>query len=180
MIDVVMEKEYFGLRRQNEKYQAFDSASGHTLTNGSEVTEQSRGRRRQDALSQEEEQTELDQDHEEAKNNNKLAVTRARLNNRLNRLRGPGIGYDRSEHDRVAFVPMQYNTWLTGAVRWCDGLDLRMRQSADGEGDVTRWEELVLHQRSRNASSSRHSEHREAAPAVLEGIQIDMPKFKAR
>ncbi|KAF9209362.1 hypothetical protein BGZ59_010154 [Podila verticillata] len=167
MIDVVMEKEYFGLQRQNEKYLAFGS----------------------DTLKD----VETDETITTAKDTS-FAGRRARLNKRMNRMRGPGIGYDRSEHDRVAFVPMQYNTWLTGAVRWCDGLDLRMRQSSSGAGDSTRWEELVVTHRSRTASSSSGSadshkghnnevSYNNGAPVMLESVHVashEIPESKAQ
>ncbi|KAF9328535.1 hypothetical protein BG006_008296 [Podila minutissima] len=167
MIDVVMEKEYFGLQRQNEKYLVFgDSASLKDIDTEETIT---------------------------TAKDTSFAGQRARLNKRMNRMRGAGIGYDRSEHDRVAFVPMQYNTWLTGAVRWCDGLDLRMRQSSSGTGDCTRWEELIITHRSLNASSSSnthsHKGHDNQAshddtPVMLESVRVashdEIPASKAQ
>ncbi|KAG0355259.1 hypothetical protein BG005_005822 [Podila minutissima] len=167
MIDVVMEKEYFGLQRQNEKYLVFgDSASLKDIDTEETIT------------------TAMD---------TSFAGRRARLNKRMNRMRGAGIGYDRSEHDRVAFVPMQYNTWLTGAVRWCDGLDLRMRQSSSGTGDCTRWEELVITHRSLTASSSSNTHSHKGrdnqasyddTPVMLESVLVashdEIPASKAQ
>ncbi|KAI7818189.1 hypothetical protein BC939DRAFT_506814, partial [Gamsiella multidivaricata] len=124
-----------------------------------------------------------------------LAAKRAQLEYRLNRMRGPGIGYDRGEHDRVAFVPMQYNIWLTGLVRWCDGLDLRMYQSSEDTAAESRWEELVIDRRikdqegfGQSSSSSlsyrqkrnstepnvEHGHGREptAAPVMLDSIRV--------
>lgn len=168
MIDVVMEKEYFGLQRQNEKYLVFDnSASLNDIETKETIT---------------------------TAQDTSFAARRARLNKRMNRMRGAGIGYDRSEHDRVAFVPMQYNTWLTGAIRWCDGLDLRMRQSSTGAGDCTRWEELIVNHRSRTASSSNSSAHShkghdnqasyDDTPVMLESVHVashsEIPASKAQ
>ncbi|KAG0332480.1 hypothetical protein BG004_001256 [Podila humilis] len=174
MIDVVMEKEYFGLQRQNEKYLVFEPSTEAAVKATSAAE---------------------DEVITTAKDTS-FAGRKARLNHRMNRLRGPGIGYDRSEHDRVAFIPMQYNTWLTGAVRWCDGLDLRMRQSASGDGECTRWEELVVTHRSRTASSSGSStthkdlsghEHSAEAsfdgsqPVILESVHVEgIPASKAQ
>ncbi|KAG0236201.1 hypothetical protein B0O80DRAFT_425104 [Mortierella sp. GBAus27b] len=161
MIDVVMEKEYFGLKRHNDKYLVFDHH-----------------------LSEETQATTTAHDHEVHDHSK-----REQLKLRLNRMRGPGIGYDRGEHSQVAFVPMQYNVWLTGAVRWCDGLDLRMRQSLDAN---SRWETLMVERRSRHhsdASSSAPSgppfaymktgqerQPSSAAPAMLDSIHIDESK----
>lgn len=166
MIDVVMEKEYFGLQRQNEKYLVFGSDTFKDVDTDETIT---------------------------TAQDTSFAGRRARLNKRMNRMRGPGIGYDRSEHDRVAFVPMQYNTWLTGAVRWCDGLDLRMRQSSSGAGDSTRWEELVVTHRSRTASSSssthshmghnNEASYNNGAPVMLESVHVashEIPESKAQ
>ncbi|GJJ68519.1 hypothetical protein EMPS_00865 [Entomortierella parvispora] len=103
MVDVVMEKEYFGHRRQRDKYLTF----GH-----------------HDVIVED-----AAKDAVEPAATGSFESRRAQVNARLNRMRGPGIGYDRTEHDCVAFAPMQYNTWLTGAIRWCDGLDLRMHKT---------------------------------------------------
>src|SRR5690606_36398901 len=144
-IDLVMEREYFGVRRHQEKYKAFDN---HLLSNKQENFNQNI--------------------------NNYLEQEGSILNRiefHLNRLRGPGIGYDRGEYDRVVFLPKQFNSWLVGIIRWCDGLDLRMRESSSfcsgsessfnynsgTNKSYSRWEELVIHHRSRqsfNTSSS--------------------------
>ncbi|KAF9982706.1 sphingomyelin synthase [Mortierella antarctica] len=137
MIDVVMEKEYFGLRRHYEKYVLFNNHCSNAQVAGHIDAEKelSRTNGEQESLA------------------NAFAARRAQLKYRMNRMRGPGIGYDRGEHDRVAFVPMQYNTWLTGAIRWCDGLDLRMRQSST-RSRATRWEDWVDIHRSKHASDT--------------------------
>ncbi|KAF9999909.1 sphingomyelin synthase [Modicella reniformis] len=131
MIDVVMEKEYFGLRRNYEKYHVFDD-------------------HRSEPQEEEEEESKIEEDTENAAS---TATRKTQIKQRLNRMRGPDIGYDRGEYSHVAFVPMQYNTWLTGAIRWCDGLDLRMRQSAENNAN-SRWEELVIERRSRHHSDA--------------------------
>ncbi|KAG0231396.1 hypothetical protein BGW41_002196 [Actinomortierella wolfii] len=165
MIDIVMDKEYFGVRRSYEKFRVFDS-------------EWERKERRS------------------AIQLSTATSKRARLNRKLNKLRGPGIGYQRTEYDRVAFVPMQYNTWLTGLVRWCDGLDLRMRRS---DRNLNRWEELVIRHRCMNASSENgvqkaeydgpddieqqngemiqvsHERDGTILPVMLEGVQVISP-----
>ncbi|KAG0029071.1 sphingomyelin synthase [Podila clonocystis] len=116
MIDVVMEKEYFGIHSHHEKYSVFDTECEDELAcYGPEYA----------------------------------SSTRSQLHHTMNRLRGPRIGYSRGEYDRVVFVPMQFNVWLTGVVRWCDGLDLRMRKAtSETETDVkaknSRWEEFVI------------------------------------
>ncbi|KAG0211110.1 sphingomyelin synthase [Mortierella sp. GBA30] len=138
MIDVVMEKEYFGLRRHHEKYTVFnDRWSNESNVNGDAEKEPTDAAEHPKSFA------------------NEFAAKRAQLKYRMNRMRGPGIGYDRGEHDRVAFVPMQYNTWLTGAIRWCDGLDLRMRQSST-QSTATRWEEFVEVHRSRHTLNPSH------------------------
>ncbi|KAG0270263.1 hypothetical protein DFQ27_009055 [Actinomortierella ambigua] len=165
MIDIVMDKEYFGVRRSHEKFRIFDSEW--------ERQEKRKGIHR-----------------------SALATKRAKVNHYLNRLRGPGIGYQRTEYDRVAFVPMQYNTWLTGLVRWCDGLDLRMRRA---DPNLNRWEELVIRHRCMYDSAENgarkadfdgsddieqngemiqihHHEHDNSiAPVILEGVQVISP-----
>jgi hypothetical protein len=141
MIDVVMEKEYFGLKRHNDKYTVFDARLTESHLDHNDHDDQNEGDDNNDA----EKTTTTARD-----------ARKEQLKRRLNRLRGPGIGFDRGEHSRVAFVPMQYNTWLTGAVRWCDGLDIRMRQSL--ENDVaSRWEELVIERRTRHLSDASTS-----------------------
>ncbi|KAF9356363.1 hypothetical protein BGX34_009962 [Mortierella sp. NVP85] len=142
MIDVVMEKEYFGLKRHNDKYTVFDTRLTEShLDHNDHHNDQNEGG---------------DDDNDAEKTATARDARKEQLKRRLNRLRGPGIGFDRGEHSRVAFVPMQYNTWLTGAVRWCDGLDLRMRQSL--ENDVaSRWEELVIERRTRHLSDASTS-----------------------
>lgn len=133
MIDVVMEKEYFGIHSHHEKYSVFDTECEDELTYyGPEYA----------------------------------SSTRAQLHHAMNSLRGPRIGYSRGEYDRVVFVPMQFNVWLTGLVRWCDGLDLRMRKTIETENEVkaknSRWEELVIKYRAgyriRNASPLKSEE----------------------
>jgi len=114
MVDVVMEKEYFGYRRQRDKYVDF----GH-----------------HDVIVED-----AAKDVIEPAAPGSFESRKTQLNAGLNRMRGPGIGYDRTEHDCVAFAPMQYNTWLTGAVRWCDGLDLRMHRTGR-TADARRWEQ---------------------------------------
>ncbi|KAF9185921.1 hypothetical protein BGZ51_002328 [Haplosporangium sp. Z 767] len=139
MIDVVMEKEYFGLRRHSEKYKIFDSRWAeeqdvHAASTTSDDPEKER----------------IGNVTPETTTSSAFATKKAKLQHKINRMRGSGIGYDQGEHDRVAFVPMQYNTWLTGAVRWCDGLDLRMHQSATGPGEC-HWDEWVHEQQSRHS-----------------------------
>lgn len=135
MIDVVMEKEYFGIHSHHEKYSVFDTECEDELTYyGPEYA----------------------------------SSTRAQLHHAMNRLRGPRIGYSRGEYDRVVFVPMQFNVWLTGLVRWCDGLDLRMRKTtseteSEAKAKSSRWEEWVIKYRAglhriRNARSPLKSE----------------------
>ncbi|KAF8943432.1 hypothetical protein BGZ47_005431 [Haplosporangium gracile] len=136
MVDTVMEKEYFGLRRHNEKYSMFDSYW---------VEEEER---LEQCYRQLVDQSSKDEDPS-APQPSVLVLKRAQLQHVMNRIRGSGIGYSRGEYDRVAFIPMQYNIWLTGLIRWCDGLDLRMRQSSNGLG-VTRWEEYVMEHRTQN------------------------------
>ena len=133
MVDTVMEKEYFGLRRHNEKYTMFDS---YWLEK--EERQEQRYKKLVDQSSRDEDPS--------SPQPSALGLKRAQLQHVMNRIRGPGIGYSRGEYDRVAFIPMQYNIWLTGLIRWCDGLDLRMRQSSNGLG-VTRWEEYVMEYR---------------------------------
>ncbi|KAF9578166.1 hypothetical protein BGW38_006179 [Lunasporangiospora selenospora] len=140
MIDVIMEKEYFGLDRHNEKYAIFDQILD-AETNASESLHSS----------QHDEEKGASNASEATTAGSKWATRRAQLNYRMNRMRGSGIGYDRREHDRVAFVPMQYNTWLTGIVRWCDGLDIRMKNSAAltaAQGHAPKWDQLVMDRRS--------------------------------
>ncbi|KAI1315730.1 hypothetical protein EDD11_000438 [Mortierella claussenii] len=151
MIDIVMEKEYFGIRRHHEKYAIFNDRWSKT-----NEQEQKYGQ-----LLTESEESEKDPvSSHAASTGSRLAAKRAQLEYRMNRMRGPGIGYDRGEHDRVAFVPMQYNVWLTGLIRWCDGLDIRMRGSALGTS-TSRWEELMIHSRTHSKDSGHPSHHTE-------------------
>lgn len=132
MIDVVMEHEYFGIKSHHEKYSVFDS----TTT---------------------EYEFEQDEDDDDNYCNDSYATLRARrrqLEHVLNRLRGPRIGYGRGEYDRVAFVPVQFNTWLKNLIRWCDGLDLRMRPAECTMGGVSRWDEYVVRYRSEQVSGN--------------------------
>ncbi|KAF9373635.1 sphingomyelin synthase [Podila verticillata] len=135
MIDVVMEKEYFGIHSHHEKYSVFDTECEDDLTYyGPEYA----------------------------------SSARAQLHHAMNHLRGPRIGYSRGEYDRVVFIPMQFNVWLTGLVRWCDGLDLRMRKTVpdteeSNKAKSSRWEEWVIKYRAgqyriRNARSPLKSE----------------------
>ncbi|KAG0050196.1 sphingomyelin synthase [Gryganskiella cystojenkinii] len=152
MVDVVMEKEYFGHRRQRDKYLVF----------GQHGQEQSEVIVEQDLI------------EPLTANASGFQAKRAQLNARLNRMRGPGIGYDLTEHDCVAFAPMQYNTWLTGAVRWCDGLDIRMRHT--GERVVAN------NNRQRQSSSTsstptasvekQHARDGTVAPITLDSITV--------
>ncbi|KAF8937942.1 hypothetical protein BGZ47_008811 [Haplosporangium gracile] len=125
MIDVVMEREYFGIQSHNEKYSAFDSTStDHEFSS-------------------------YDNDDLSTRYQSDFHIRRRRLAHQMNRIRGPGIGYGRGEYDRVAFVPMQLNVCLINIVRWCDGLDLRMRQDTPtASKNSTRWEDLVVRYRS--------------------------------
>ncbi|KAF9920829.1 hypothetical protein FBU30_009213 [Linnemannia zychae] len=124
MIDVVMEREYFGIGSHSEKYSAFDS----TLT---------------------EYEFSYDNDDLSTRHQSTFQIRRRRLEHHMNRIRGPGIGYGRGEYDRVAFVPLQLNVWLINIIRWCDGLDLRMRKDLPSESkNTTRWEDLVVRYRS--------------------------------
>ncbi|KAF9115560.1 hypothetical protein BGX27_007447 [Mortierella sp. AM989] len=157
MVDVVMEKEYFGLRRHHEKYTAFDS-------------------RWSDNENQERQQINEESEKEHSttivpgSTSTGFAAKRAQLEHRMNRLRGPGIGYDRGEYDRVAFIPMQYNIWLTGVIRWCDGLDLRMRQP-NNDSSVSRWEELVVNRQSVQNTQSLSSPYQKSEINDLEAGQ---------
>ncbi|KAF9295748.1 PAP2 superfamily C-terminal-domain-containing protein [Linnemannia elongata] len=151
MVDTVMEKEYFGLRRHNEKYTMFDS-----YWDEKEKLQEQHYKQLVDQSSKD--------DDPSAPQPSALALKRAQLQHVMNRIRGPGIGYSRGEYDRVAFIPMQYNIWLTGLIRWCDGLDLRMRQSSNGLG-VTRWEEYVMEHRTQQnpVSSSILPQHHQSS-----------------
>ncbi|KAG0278952.1 hypothetical protein BGZ95_002679 [Linnemannia exigua] len=151
MVDTVMEKEYFGLRRHNEKYVMFDSYW---------LEKEER---------QEERYTQLVGQSSNTPQPSAFSVKRAQLQHVMNRIRGPGIGYSRGEYDRVAFIPMQYNIWLTGLIRWCDGLDLRMRQSSSGTA-VTRWEEYVMEYRTQQhlvANSLLPQHHQSSSSSEL-------------
>ncbi|KAG0315525.1 hypothetical protein BGZ99_007413 [Dissophora globulifera] len=144
MIDVVMEKEYFGLQRHHEKYQVFDSRWAEI-----EAQEQSRHLQLESSISSNSSDPEkaLSGQQQQSSSAALLAsftARRAQLEYRMNRLRGSGMGYDRGEHVRVAFVPMQYNVWLIAAVRWCDGLDLRMLPSSSDRAPGTQWNELAI------------------------------------
>ncbi|KAF9138322.1 hypothetical protein BGX30_009278 [Mortierella sp. GBA39] len=150
MVDTVMEKEYFGLRRHNEKYTMFDSYW---------IEKEQRQEQRYKQLV---DQSSKDDDPS-APQPSALVVKRAQLQHVMNRIRGPGIGHSRGEYDHVAFIPMQYNIWLTGLIRWCDGLDIRMRHSSNGLG-VTRWEEYVMEHRTQHnpVSSSILPQHHQS------------------
>ncbi|KAG0285244.1 hypothetical protein BGZ96_010459 [Linnemannia gamsii] len=125
MVDVVMEREYFGIESQNEKYSAFDSTSTDY------------------------EFSSYDNDDLSTRHQSDFHIRRRRLEHQMNRMRGPGIGYGRGEYNRVAFVPMQLNVFLINTIRWCDGLDLRMRQDMPAASkNSTRWEDLVVRYRS--------------------------------
>ncbi|KAG0371598.1 hypothetical protein BGX24_001449, partial [Mortierella sp. AD032] len=134
MVDVVMEREYFGIESHSEKYSAFDPTSTEYEFPAYE-----------DDLS--------------TRHQSDFQIRRRRLEHQMNRIRGPGIGYGRGEYDRVAFVPMQLNVWLTNIVRWCDGLDLRMRQDMPAASkNSTRWEELVVRYRSGRSTPATSSD----------------------
>ncbi|OAQ22760.1 hypothetical protein K457DRAFT_281204 [Linnemannia elongata AG-77] len=134
MIDVVMEREYFGIQSHNEKYSAFDSTSTDY------------------------EFSSYDNDDLSTRHQSDFHIRRRRLEHQMNRIRGPGIGYGRGEYDRVAFVPMQLNVWLINIVRWCDGLDLRMRQDMPAASkNSTRWEDLVVRYRSGRSTPASDS-----------------------
>ncbi|KAG0207307.1 hypothetical protein BGX33_006913 [Mortierella sp. NVP41] len=154
MVDTVMEKEYFGLRRHNEKYSMFD----HYWVEKEERQEQ-KYRQLVDQTTKDDDPT--------APQPSSFALKRAQLQHVMNRIRGPGIGYSRGEYDRVAFIPMQYNIWLTGLIRWCDGLDLRMRQSSTGSG-LTRWEEYVMEHRTQShaVTGSLLPQHHQASSST--------------
>ncbi|KAF8955012.1 hypothetical protein BGZ46_002774 [Entomortierella lignicola] len=163
-IDSVMEKEYFGLRRQRDKYAAFDGRWAEKDNQNPSTSED----------------PEKDSTVISASPQTGFAARRAQLEYRMNRLRGPGMGYDRGEHDHVAFVPMQYNIWIIGLIRWCDGLDIRMR-SFDDDCSVSRWEELVINrqstQKNQNSSSYQKAEiesldESQGAPVMLQGVQV--------
>ncbi|KAG0378933.1 hypothetical protein BGX24_002372 [Mortierella sp. AD032] len=155
MVDTVMEKEYFGLRRHNEKYIMFDS-----YWTEKEQRQEKRYKQLVDQSSS---------DDPSAPQPSAFAVKRAQLQHVMNRIRGPGIGYSRGEYDRVAFIPMQYNIWLTGLIRWCDGLDLRMRQSSS-DMTVARWEEYVMEYRTQHhpvTSSLLPQHHQSSSSSAL-------------
>ncbi|KAF9948888.1 hypothetical protein BGZ72_009233 [Mortierella alpina] len=141
-VDVVMEEEYFGIKSHHEKYRAFDEALNEYEFAQEDDTEQCAGR-------------------------TQFRMRRRQLEHAMNRLRGPRIGYGRGEYDRVAFVPVQFNLWLTGLIRWCDGLDLRMRpavkervktETSSSQESSTRWEELVVRYRCERGSGVVTSE----------------------
>ncbi|KAG0299568.1 hypothetical protein BGZ98_009944 [Dissophora globulifera] len=149
MIDVVMEHEYFGIQSHHEKYAAFDA-----IADDYEFTQ---------VVDDEESDTRYIRGGPAAgvapSGSSDLHARRRQLEHYMNRLRGPRIGYGLGEHDRVAFLPMQFNLWLKCLIRWCDGLDLRMRpvefeRSAD---NLSRWEEYVLRYRSEQISASVRS-----------------------
>ncbi|KAG0247814.1 hypothetical protein BG011_000886 [Mortierella polycephala] len=141
MVDVVMEEEYFGIKSHHEKYVVFD---GDTTEYEFPMINH--------------------QDEEECPGNGTRVICsrRTQLQYRMNRLRGPRIGYGLGEHDRVAFVPMQFNLWLVSLIRWCDGLDLRMRPtespsshfSEKEEEGLSRWQQLVVRHRIERMSKS--------------------------
>ncbi|KAF9102588.1 hypothetical protein BGX27_010934 [Mortierella sp. AM989] len=143
-IDVVMEEEYFGIKSHHEKYNSFDTS----LTEYEFTQEELEG-------------TDTEGDDDVCATGNPTFLQRRKqLEHAMNRLRGPRIGYGRGEYDRVAFVPMQFNLWLKNIIRWCDGLDLRMRSSAENSPtSPSRWDELVAQYRAERASgeSSRSS-----------------------
>ncbi|KAF9956857.1 hypothetical protein BGZ65_002421 [Modicella reniformis] len=174
MIDVVMEEEYFGIESHHEKYKVFDNLST---------------------------EYEFAQDEDDDINSRTiLHIRRRQLEHTLNRLRGPRIGYGRGEYDRVAFLPVQFNTWLKGLIRWCDGLDLRMRADENSEEDVSRWDELVVRYRSEQVSNNsfqasrvrrkadegleecdeRIEGYRQQDGSILESIRIHGYSFEAR
>jgi len=136
MIDVVMEHEYFGIESHHEKYRVFDSIST-------------------------EYEFAQDDDNDDISNGHAaLRVKMRQLEHMLNRLRGPRIGYGQGEYDRVAFLPVQFNTWLRSVIRWCDGLDLRMRPAECTRTEVSRWEEFVVKYRSEQVSGSGFEDSR--------------------
>ncbi|KAF9438351.1 hypothetical protein BGZ76_008493 [Entomortierella beljakovae] len=181
MIDVVMEKEYFGLRRHNDKYTCFDGKWSEIENQDQPITSNA-------SESEKEPSSTI-----VAESSSNFASKRATLQHHMNRMRGPGIGYDRGEHDRVAFVPMQYNTWLTGAVRWCDGLDLRMHHNTDSPSSKN-WDELVISRQANvnndsssavqkaeiqdidleagQSHSSNHGRDATVAPVMLESVHV--------
>ncbi|KAF9980691.1 hypothetical protein BGZ75_008148 [Mortierella antarctica] len=145
-VDVVMEEEYFGIKSHHEKYRAFDETLNEYEFAQEDDTEQCAGR-------------------------TQFRLRRRQLEHAMNRLRGPRIGYGRGEYDRVAFIPVQFNLWLTGLIRWCDGLDLRMRpavtdrvktettaSASQESSSSTRWEELVVRYRCERGSGVVTSE----------------------
>ncbi|KAF9282118.1 hypothetical protein BGZ68_006199 [Mortierella alpina] len=142
-VDVVMEEEYFGIKSHHEKYRAFDETLNEYEFAQEDDSEQCAGR-------------------------TQFRLRRRQLEHAMNRLRGPRIGYGRGEYDRVAFVPVQFNQWLTGLIRWCDGLDLRMRPAvadraktettSSSQAPSTRWEELVVRYRCERGSGVVSSE----------------------
>ncbi|KAF9198056.1 hypothetical protein BGZ49_001247 [Haplosporangium sp. Z 27] len=141
MIEVVMEEEYFGVKSHHEKYVAFDNSIAEY------------------EFSQEElECAETEGDDETSTTstlNSTFTQRRRQLEHTLNGLRGPRIGYGRGEYDRVVFVPMQFNLWLKNIIRWCDGLDLRMKpQTRSSTTSVSRWDELVVRYRARKVEES--------------------------
>ncbi|KAG0000047.1 hypothetical protein BGZ79_006376 [Entomortierella chlamydospora] len=137
IIEVVMEEEYFGVKSHHEKYSTFDNT----------VAEYEFSQEELDCA-----ETEGD-DGTYTIRSSTLLQRRRQLEHALNRLRGPRIGYGRGEYDRVAFIPMQFNVWLKNIIRWCDGLDLRMRPSAEvSSTSPSRWEELVVRYRAGQVS----------------------------
>ncbi|KAF8966852.1 60S acidic ribosomal protein P2 [Entomortierella lignicola] len=141
MIEVVMEEEYFGVKSHHEKYVAFDNSIAEY------------------EFSQEDLECAETKGDDETSTTSTLNLTftqrRRQLEHTLNGLRGPRIGYGRGEYDRVAFVPMQFNLWLKNIIRWCDGLDLRMKpQTRSSTTSVSRWDELVVRYRARKVEES--------------------------
>ncbi|KAI7818275.1 hypothetical protein BC939DRAFT_296977 [Gamsiella multidivaricata] len=152
MVDVVMEHEYFGIQSHHEKYAVFDSTIA--------------------------EYEFIQEEDDEAIRNAGTATLRTRrrqLEHMMNRLRGPRIGYGQGEYDRVAFLPKQFNLWLKGLVRWCDGLDLRMRPLEGASKGTSRWEELVVRYRSEQVSGgdSRARMYRKMNEGVEDEVDED-------
>ncbi|GJJ76546.1 hypothetical protein EMPS_08905 [Entomortierella parvispora] len=163
LIDVVMEQEYFGIKEHAEKYSAFDQIlNEYEMLNEQQQQEQillERTDSNEESAPLAATTTTSTTAKKSLASEAKWQNHRRQLEHMMNRLRGPRIGYARGEHDRVAFVPMQYNLGLIGLIRWCDGLDLRMRpaepnnrHSANGSGHGSvrgpaRWNDLVVRYR---------------------------------
>ncbi|KAI1316890.1 hypothetical protein EDD11_009380 [Mortierella claussenii] len=166
MIDVVMEEEYFGIKSHHEKYTVFDSAT----------TEYEFAHDQDEAAEGDEEEmcitttttTTTTIINGNITKSTTISSRRRQLEHHMNRLRGPRIGYGRGEYDRVAFLPVQFNLWLKGMIRWCDGLDLRMNppvlespvssssSTTSSENSVSsRWDELVIKHRAERVSDAQ-------------------------